>query len=149
MVIENSNATFEFSAKDERSFETYIGVFKVKCFLTPLDLLKADRVYRELIGSISPMLASTTAQNMAFALSQLSVRILEAPSFFDLKAEIPGGYLPESILISILDKALEAEELFLKQQKKKFDKIQKKLKTKIQAGVIIKDSSNEEDVDEE
>lgn len=145
MHIDGSTATFQVSIKDELTFETYIGQFKVKCFKTPLDTIKADRFYRELIGSVSPTMASITAQNMAFAISELSVRTLEAPNWFNLKSEVPGSQLSEKVLTEILSKAIEAEEEYRKQQKDKFEAIQKRLQTKFESNIIKKQTLEEEE----
>jgi hypothetical protein len=149
MIIENSQATVEVSIKDELTFETYIGIFKFKGFLTPIDTIKADRIYRELIGSVSPNLASISAQNMAFSISQLSVRTVEAPHWFDLKSELPGGRLAENVLTELLSLSIEAEEKYREQQKAKFVEIQKRLQTKFENSTIKKraDDVTEEDED--
>jgi hypothetical protein len=148
MIIENSQAVVEVSIKDELSFETYIGLFKFKGFLTPIDTIKADRIYRELIGSVSPGLASISAQNMAFSISQLSVRTVEAPHWFELKSELPGGRLAENVLTELLSLSIEAEEKYREQQKAKFIEIQKRLQTKFENSAIKKradDTAEEED----
>lgn len=147
MVLDGSQATFEVAIKDDLTFETYIGTFRVKCFLSPIDMIKADRLYRELIGAVSPMMASNAVQSMTFAISQLSVRVLEAPDFFRLKSELPGGHLTDNVLSEILGLAIEAEDLYRKQQKDKFDAIQKRLQTKFEKGTIKKIEPDQEEAE--
>ncbi len=149
MNFDGSFATFEFSHKDDLSYETYIGVFRTKCFLTPIDIIKADKTYRELIGEISPLLASNSAQTMAFCISQLSARVTEAPDFFRIRSGLPGGHLPEGVLTAILEKCIEAEELYRKQQRDKFNEIQKKLQVKFEEGKIKKNEEDQSSEEEE
>lgn len=144
--IEGSKAYFDYHGIGAKSNETYIGEFCVKCIMSPLDHLKADRLYRELIGSINPHLASKDAQNYAFALSQLKYRIIEMPEFFKNK-ELDGGHLDSNVLIEIINLAIEAEEEYQSQQDKKIKDLQDMLASRIKNKEITPEEEDVKEVD--
>lgn len=148
MIIEGSEASFEVAETDQLTRTTYMGSFRVKCFLSPLEKIKADRIYRELIGAVNPVMASGDAKNMAFAISQLTVRVIEGPDFFknQKNPDLPGGHLPDDILISILDKAIDAETEFREQQRKAYEETQKRMTKKFKEQRIKKRVEEEEEV---
>ena len=55
--IDYSEGTAQFTIKatSETNGETYSGRFKVKCYLNPLEYIRADSKYRELIGNSNPI----------------------------------------------------------------------------------------------
>jgi len=57
--LEGSVAEFHFDGIGKNSGESFSGDFTVKCYLSPLEILKSDRVYRDLMGATSPHLASS------------------------------------------------------------------------------------------
>lgn len=146
--FEGSKAFFEYSNIGDRSNTTFMGEFCVKCVMSPLDHLKADRLYRELIGSVNPHLASQEAKNFAFALSQLKQRVLEAPDFFK-HSEIDGGHLDSNVLIDIINSAIEAEEEYKDQQDEKTKKIQELLTKRIKSKEIEPEPDAEEAITDE
>lgn len=135
IILQGSEAEFPISAIGKQSGETFQGSFKVKCFLTPIDLIKADRLYRELLGEITPHLATTEAQNLCFALSQLKYRIVKAPAGWK-NQEIDGGHLDTNVVIEVLNKAIEAQSMYQKRSKEKLEKLQKELTKDIKEGNI-------------
>ena len=152
MIIEGTTATFDIAIQDELTMETYMGNFKVKCFLSPLETIRADRIYRELIGPINSMMAGDTAQNYAFAISQLSVRIINSPDFFKNPnaPDLYGSHMPENVLIAVLNNSIDSETKFREQQKKAFENTQKRLlakykQKKIKKQILDEDSSQESD----
>lgn len=126
ITLQGSEAEFTVSVIGKQSGETFQGSFKVKCFLSPIDVIKADRFYRELLGSITPHLATSEAQNMCFALSQLKYRTLKSPSGWK-NEEIDGGHLDMNIVIEVLNNAIKAQEMYQKQSKQRLEKLQKQL----------------------
>ena len=146
--FEGSKAFFDFSSVGDRTNTTYMGEFCVKCVLSPIDSLKADRLYRELIGSINPHLASQDAKNFAFALSQLKQRVLESPDFFKNR-EIDGGHLDSNVLIGIVNQAIEAEEEYKNLQDEKTKKIQEMLAKRIRNKDIEPEPDSEEAITDE
>lgn len=126
IILQGSEAEFTVSVVGKQSGETFQGTFKVKCFLTPLDVIKADRLYRELLGNITPHLATTEAQNMCFALSQLKYRVVKSPSGWK-NEEIDGGHLDMNIVIDVLNNAIKAQEMYQSKSKERLKKLQKQL----------------------
>ena len=138
MKIEDNMGIFVISEFDEEENQTYIGEFKVKLILSPLDILASDRDYRELIGNTNPFMATNDATNIAFALSQLKYRIVSAPVFWEASTGYRAGHVPKRILYSVLDKSLELQERFKRSKKEEMEKIQSKLAEQITKGEIRK-----------
>jgi len=145
--FEGSKAFFDFSDVGERTNTTYMGEFCVKCVMSPLDHLHADRLYRELIGSINPHLASQDAKNYAFALSQLKQRALQSPDFYKNR-EIDGGHLDSNILIGIINMAIEAEEEYKKLQDEKTKNLQEMMAKRIKNKDIEPEPDAEEAIED-
>ena len=143
--LEGSKAYFDYHGVGKKTNETYMGEFCVKCIMSPLDHIKADRLYRELIGSVNPHLASKESQNYAFALSQLKYRIIgEMPEFFKNK-ELNGGHLDSHVLIEIVNMAIDAEEFYQEEQERKIKEMQDMLASRIKNKQI---TPQEDDVKE-
>lgn len=140
--FDGSVAEFDLYGVGEDTNTTYMGIFKVKTIVTPYDYIRADRLYRELLGQVNPHLASKEAQNYAFALSQLKVRVLESPDFFKNK-DIDGAHLDRNILIQIINLAIDAQEEYKKTLTDKLKNMQKMLADKIKNKQIIPEETNE------
>lgn len=147
MIFDGTIASFEITTHDDLTFESYFGSFKVKCFLSPLEIIRTDRIYRELIGPVNSMMAGEDAKTFAFAISQLSVRVVDSPEFFknSQNPELNGGHLPQKVLVDILNKAIDAETKFREDQKKKYEDTQKRLTSKIKSGKIKKKLDDEQE----
>lgn len=150
IIIEGTTATFDSAVQDELTMETYMGSYKVKCFLSPLEIIRADRIYRELIGPINSAMAGDTAQNYAFAIAQLSVRLIVFPDFFKNPnaPELLGSHMPEKVLIAVLDSSIDAETQYRLQQKKTFENTQKRLLNKYKQKTIRKQVGDEQEEEE-
>lgn len=144
--FEGSIALVDYQGIGERNNDTLMGVFKFKTVMTPIDHLKADRLYRELIGSVNPHLASQEAKNYAFALSQLKYRILESPSFFK-NDEIDGGHLDSNVLIELINLAIESEEEYQQHQDDKVKKMQEMLANRIKKKVIVQEDEADDPIE--
>ena len=91
---------------------TYVGTFKFRCYLTPMQQIAQNREYRELLGNSSPTLADEHTSFMAYALSQLKQRVIEAPPFWSENKHVSGmdGDIPdEEIVEAVLNAAITAE----------------------------------------
>jgi hypothetical protein len=153
MRIEDNIGIFTISVKDPDSMQTYIGEFKVKLILDPLELLAIDRDFRELIGPVSPLMAGQEANNIAFALSQLKHRVIHAPAFWKGYG-YDGGHLPKEVLYAVLDDSLKVQEKFKKQKLDEQEALVKKLTAQVRKGAIKKTAPEEtpasdEDQDDE
>lgn len=145
--FEGSKVYFDYAGVGEKNNETLMGEFCVKCTLSPIDHINADRLYRELIGSTNPHLAEQSAKNYAFALSQLQYRLLKSAPFFKNADGIDGGHLPSNILIDIINLAIEAEEEYGKQQDKKVEEMQKMLADRIKNKQIKPEEEAEDPIE--
>jgi hypothetical protein len=147
MKIENNIGVFTVSELDPETNETYIGEFRVKLILSPLETIAIDRDYRELIGAVNPFMANSEANNLAFALSQLKHRVISSPSFWKGES-YDGGHLPKKVLYSILDMSLEVQDKFKKQREDEMEAIRQKLTEQVKKGQIRKKAENEEELTE-
>lgn len=145
--FEGSHASFDVNEIGSRSKNTYMGTFKVKCILSPLDLVKIDRTYREMIGDINPHLASQNVENVVFALSQLKYRVVEFPDFWK-NVEINGGHVDENVLIEIINLAIGAEDEYIKKEDQRIKELQERLTRSIKNKEIQKEPEMEEIKDE-
>lgn len=90
---------------------TYAGIFKFKCYLTPLQQIAAGKEQRALLGELAA-LAPEHQSFLAYALTQLKYRIVSAPPFWNSVSPSSsyGGDLPdEDILEKVLDAAIRSE----------------------------------------
>lgn len=133
--LDGSLGEFHISEVGKNSGETFTGDFTVRCFLNPLEVLKADRLYRELMGAINPHLASSEAQNFSFALSQLKFRIVKSSSGWK-NSEIDGGHLDDNVVIAVLNKAIEAQILYKNRSVDRMKSLQNKLTEQIKDETI-------------
>ena len=107
--IEGNVATWEINTVGS-IMGTYIGTFRFRCFLSPLQQIAAGREERELIG-VNMSLAPEHEKFLAYALTQLKYRIISAPPFWasanvnNLQGDIPD----EEIISVILSAAIDAE----------------------------------------
>lgn len=110
IAIEGNVATWNITTIGNMQ-GTYTGRFRFKCFLTPTEKLAAGRDYRALLGP-NPVGVLENEESIAFSLSQLKYRILEAPPFWTSAIGMDGftGDLPdENVINSVLEAALAAE----------------------------------------
>lgn len=138
MQIEGSEAKFNINVLGKFTKQSYIGKFKVKCLLSPLEEIEADKAYRDLLGN-NYHLSDEIIKQKAFALSQLKVRLLEAPPFWENEV-IGGGHVPDTnVILEILDKAIEAQELYIEDKEKEMKARQDALTKAIKDRVLEKE----------
>jgi len=133
--LDGSLAEFHFDGIGKNSGESFSGDFTVKCYLNPIEVLKSDRLYRDLMGATSPHLASSEAQNFAFALSQLKFRMVKSPAGWK-NTEIDGGHLDDNIVVGVLNKAIEAQMLYKERSVERMKGLQTKLTEQIKNETI-------------
>jgi hypothetical protein len=133
----DGTASFGVNIKGSVTGSTYVGNFKVKCLLSPLEFIKSDKLYRELLGQY-PDQAHSVARNNAFALSQLQFRVIECPPFWENR-EIGGGHIEDSnVLTEVMELAITAEERYREERKKEAEELQAILTKRIQDNKIEK-----------
>lgn len=130
----NGTAEFVIQMLGNKNQQTYLGKFKVKCALTPLDHINADKLNRELLGANLSM-ASDRAMNLAFALSQLKYRVIESPPFWQT-ADLPGNIEDDNIIFEVLNRAIEAEEKYLQRKSEDAENAEKELSNGIESGRV-------------
>jgi hypothetical protein len=143
LKIDNGIATWEINATGAIS-GTFIGIFRFKCFLSPLQQIAAGREERELIGA-SAALAPEHEKFLAFALSQLKYRIISAPPFWNTGGNINGDIPDEEIISLILSAAIDAEALYKQQIKERKEAAIKRARTAAEHVVKVELEAREEE----
>jgi hypothetical protein len=108
--IEGDVATWDISAVGNIK-GTYLGTFKFRCFLTPLQQIAAGREERALVGE-NFSFAPEHERFMAYALTQLKYRVVSAPPFWSSANPngLLAGDLPDTEIVSlVLGSAIDAE----------------------------------------
>lgn len=140
---DDGTATFSINLIGNMSNETYMGNFKVKCLLSPLEEISADRMYRELLG-VNSHLASEFVRKQAYALSQLEQRVMESPPFWHNEF-LGGGHITDNnVIMEVLEKAVESQEKFKERKVKELKERQKALTKRIKSKKIQRDIEEEE-----
>ncbi len=143
MEFIEQTATFSVNIVGKHSKDSYMGTFKVKCLLSPLEEIAADKRYRDLLGANSH-LAQEHIRQQAFALAQLEQRVIEMPPFWENDL-LPGGHIKDSnVLLHILDQAVEAQEKYITGKEEELIERQKRLTKAIKKKKIEKEPEIEE-----
>ncbi len=141
--IEGNVAVWELKAEGDIN-GTYMGIFKFKCYLDPLEQIKANREYREMLG-LNPLTAPEHESWLAYALTQLKYRVVSAPPFWTSTLDvsgIPGNIPDENILSDVLAAATDAEVKYRNQLKKR--KSSALDRAKRAAEKLLKDQTSED-----
>lgn len=143
MEIIEQTATFSINVVGKFSKDTYLGTFKVKCLLSPLEEIAADKRYRDLLGDNSH-LAQEHIRQQAFALAQLEQRVIEMPPFWENDV-LNGGHVQDTnVVLKILDLAIEAQEKYINIKEKELKERQKRLTKAIKTKKIEKEPEIEQ-----
>lgn len=123
----------------------YMGQFKFRCYLSPMQNLSASREYRDLLGA-NTELATENDRFLAFALAQLKYRILEAPPFWNT---VDGaGEIPDyDVITMVMEAAMDSEVMF--RDKKKEEKERAIAQSKAAAEKILAMTTADRKKDEE
>lgn len=143
MEFIEQTATFSVNIVGKHSKDSYMGTFKVKCLLSPLEEIAADKRYRDLLGSNSH-LAQEHIRQQAFALAQLEQRVINMPPFWE-NDSLPGGHIKDTnVLLAILDLAVEAQEKYITTKEDELKERQQRLTKAIKKKKIEKEPEIEE-----
>jgi hypothetical protein len=129
---EDGTVTFRISEIGDRSRTTWSGIFRVKGGLSPFDELLAGKDMRSLLG-IEAATATDHEINLAFALSNLKYRIIDAPDFWIAKSRegYGGADLDNNIIMLVLEMAINAEvetrKRLRKEARQRLDELEKAL----------------------
>jgi hypothetical protein len=112
LVITNNIATWEMRVDGDYS-GTFMGTFKFRCYLSPLQRIAAGREMRDLLGPIAG-LANKQESFMAFAITELKYRVLEAPPFWGAASAqgYAGDLHDENVVFAVFDAAIDAENKY-------------------------------------
>jgi hypothetical protein len=115
MPIVKYQTDFVIREKGETTGEVFTGKFVVKTRLSHRDRLNMDVLRRQLLGPIPQgSMPSERALNSSEIFSQLSVRIVEAPSWWT-SADNGIGLDDDSVVSAVYQKAVQAEADALKE----------------------------------
>lgn len=146
MEFIEQTAKFTVNITGRHSKASYMGTFRVKCLLSPLEEIAADKRYRDLLGENSH-LAQEHVRRQAFALAQLEQRVIEMPPFWE-NDTINGGHIEDdNVLLEVLDLAVEAQAKYIAAKAKELSDRKKNLTKKIKKKKIEKEPEIEEIVD--
>lgn len=106
-MIEKYENQFSVNVTGDTTGENYRGLFRVRSRLSHRDHLNRDRIRREMLGP-APEAASDRARSIAEIFSQLSVRVIEAPSWWT-NSEGGMGLADDNVVAEIYQEALKAE----------------------------------------
>jgi len=93
---------------------TYAGQFRFRCVLAPTQRISANAKYRAMLGA-NPTLAGEHESALAYALTQLEVRVIEAPPFWTAtvpKSGEAGDLEDDNIIMAALDAAIASEVMY-------------------------------------
>lgn len=150
IIIEGNTATWEISLQGDVS-GTYTGKFRFKCILSPTHKIAANREYRELLGN-NPTLTPEYESNLAYALTQLKYRVLEAPPFWSATQNstgYAGDIADTNVIMAVLDAAVEAEIKYKRLLKKRTEDSLERAKKAAERLLQQQDEEVDEDQDEE
>ena len=105
--LEGSTATWDIRLEGNIN-GTYLGTFRFRCYLTPMQQIAAGREERDLLGP-NLSLATEHERFLAYALSQLKYRIISAPPFWATDNAMPGDLADEEVVAAVMDAAVHAE----------------------------------------
>jgi hypothetical protein len=143
MELVEQVATFTVNIIGRHSKSSYMGTFKVKCLLSPLEEIAADKRYRDLLGSNSH-LAQERVRQQAFALAQLEQRIIAMPPFWE-NDTLPGGHISDdNVLLHVLDEAIEAQNKYIQGKEDELKERQQRLTKAIKKKKIEKEPELDE-----
>jgi hypothetical protein len=110
ITIENNVATWNIEATGD-IHGLYTGTFKFKCYLDPIEQIRANKEYRDLLGANLYAVPEHESW-LAYALTQLKYRVISAPPFWTSTSGVSGvsGNLPdENIITEVLNAATDSE----------------------------------------
>lgn len=120
-------STFSVSMDGDKTGTKWHGEFTVKTLLSHRDELRRDQIRRELLGGVSPEHASVRSLNQADVFSDLAVRIVKSPAWWN---EASGGLdlSDDNVIATIYSKTIDAEKEVLNRIKKDAEQANEELR---------------------
>ncbi len=123
----NEQLFFESTEAGEISGEKYQGTFEVRKVLTPAQKAQADVERRNFLGNpLAGEAVDPETAELAFAISQLKVRIVKAPKWYQESNNLKN-FIDNNVLVELVNKVIEIEINFKKSIKEKADKAKEQL----------------------
>lgn len=125
-MADENTAKFSISIIGNVTGEKWIGDFQVKKHLSLRDFLTRDKLRKEYLGE-RPQDASQEALNIAVAFSELGVRVVDAPPWWNGSnggLDLKDG----NVIMEILTKAIDAEKEAVESTKKAGEEAEKVVK---------------------
>jgi hypothetical protein len=109
LIIDGSTSTYDLKIEGEIK-GTYSGTFKFRCYLSPTQQIAANREFREILGP-NPSFASNHVSLLAYALTELKYRIIQAPPFWvsESNSGYGGDIADENVVSTVLDAAMDSQ----------------------------------------
>lgn len=126
IAIENNTASWDINIVGDIN-GSYMGTFKFKCYLDPMEQIRANRDYREMIGP-NPLGVPEHESFLAYALTQLKYRIVSAPPFWSSTQGVGGNLPDENVISEVLNAAMDSEVKYRSQLKKRKEEALEKAK---------------------
>jgi len=128
IIIENGFASWDINTAEPIG-GTYMGTFTFRCVLSPLQIIEADRDYRDLLGP-NPAMVDPVAENLAYALSQLKQRVIKSPPFWtEQAARFGGAHIKDTnVLDYVLKASFESEIKYREELKENHRKATERLR---------------------
>ena len=123
LTLDGSTATWTMPPMQGEYQGTYMGTFRFKCYLTPMQSLAANKEYRELLGAHGANASEHDGQ-LSFALTQLKHRVISSPPFWEQpkqNGEMAGSIPDIGVILAVLDAAIRAEMAFKEKMVKERD----------------------------
>ena len=124
-MIGKKTSTISINLVGEVTSTHFLGDFEVKIFLTHAEDLLRDKIRKDLLGK-DPDASSDRARNQAEVLSQLQVRIVKAPLFWESSGNGMSLY-DDNIIVELYEKCMKATEDAVAEIKKKAEEAKAEL----------------------
>jgi hypothetical protein len=97
---------------------TYQGTFQFRTVLSPLQLIEADRDFRELLGKNTELVGSQV-ENLAYTIAQLKQRVVKSPPFWnDGLSRFPGSHIRDEMVLQAVYEAAALSEIMYRNKLK-------------------------------
>ncbi len=118
---------FTLNEKGQTTGEHLEGTFETKNYLTHRDDLTRDRIRRELLAGMDMDKADLRAASIANTVSELRVRLVKWPGWFERK-EFGLDMADDNVLLKLLEEVTKAENNHLKSLQKTSEEAKTELK---------------------
>lgn len=119
-----NQAPFTVNCVGEETGQTWAGNFSTKLRLTHRDHIVKDRRRREILGGEHPETAGERAVNLAFLVSELEVRLVKFPTWWEAHG-FGIDFEDDKVLGEVYDGMVKAVKAYQDERKAKADEAAK------------------------